>query len=107
MTDATSIDNYSLTAADVIDSVARTDAGRLFTTPAFTVNSFSTAPFNNLQYIAYVRYFLGLPPIQTIGEPTVHLGSTIKCRDACPSINVPLPGRDSMHEVVGAHDPIR
>ena len=74
LTSADAIDNYSLTVADMIDSVARTDAGKIFSTPLFTGDSFFAAPFNNLQYIAFVRFFLGLPPLPTIGGATIQPG---------------------------------
>lgn len=74
LTSADAIDNYSVTVVDVIDSVARTDAGKIFSTPLFTGDSFFAAPFNNLQYIAFVRFFLGLPPLPTIGGATLQPG---------------------------------
>jgi hypothetical protein len=74
LTAADAIDNYSLTVTDMIDSVARTDAGRIFSTPLSAGDSFFAAPFNNLQYIAFVRFFLGLPPLPTIGGATIQPG---------------------------------
>lgn len=76
LVDASSADNYSLTTTDVVDSMARTNAGKIFAEPfGRTKLPFS---ISNLEYIAFCRFYLGLPPLITVGGATQEPGYDYK-----------------------------
>jgi hypothetical protein len=61
----------SLSAADAIQALSSTQIGHVFGAvcdPSFALN------FDPLAYIAFCRFFLGLPPATTVGQHTVQEG---------------------------------
>jgi hypothetical protein len=63
--------SQSLTPADSIQALSSTQIGHVFGTvfdPSFVLN------FDPLAYIAFVRFFLGLPPATTVGQHTAQEG---------------------------------
>jgi hypothetical protein len=62
----------SLTASDVVNGVARSASGRIFTESL--KRSAQMTLFTNNEYTAFCRFFLGLPPKPTIGEAKSRAG---------------------------------
>jgi hypothetical protein len=66
LTGPESVDEYSFTSADLVNAAARTDAGMIFATPLR--NSMVPFRFEDQEYRAYCLFFLGLPPMSTVGN---------------------------------------
>jgi hypothetical protein len=59
------IDEFSLTTEDVVLATAQTKAAKVFAEP---FNRFFVPfAFTDNEYIAFSRFYLGLPPLTTIG----------------------------------------
>jgi hypothetical protein len=68
-------DNFTLTSSDIVDTGARSGAGRIFAEP---YRRSGQLPFANNEYKAFCLFYLGLPPLITVGGATSQPGYDYK-----------------------------
>ena len=85
-------DNFTLTNQDVVMAAASSSAGSIFAESLKNLRL--PFAFGNIEYIAFVRYFLGLPPVITIGSASTQPGYDYKIqtcaaehKSACPLLD--------------------
>jgi len=77
----------TLTAADVVVASSRSFSGRIFSEPLSTKKRKNgVVEFTPATYIAFCRYFLGLPPETTIGNAKLTRTLIILCRAVFPTM---------------------